>query len=255
MKSTTRKGAKNNLKFALLLLPLLLLTFCQNIEEDIVFLKGATLTKDSKVVSLMIDAVKNNSDQTFAKSHSDDQCTEIAYPMSFEVYHGDNPVPTVTTINSDEELIDFLSLLSTDTSFYIYFPITLIDVDGVETIIYSLEEFEGTLQMLVDACHGNDDGDSDDDDDDSDDDGDSDDDDSDGDDDSDDDDSDDDDDDSDDDDSDDDDDDSDDDDYDYCHNNNKKVYICHKGQTICVSINAIWGHLNQHEEDFLGKCE
>jgi len=43
--------------------------------------------------------------------------------------------------------------------------------------------------------------------------------------------------------------------YDYCHKNNKKVYICHKGNTICVSVNAIWGHLNQHEEDFLGKCE
>ena len=38
-------------------------------------------------------------------------------------------------------------------------------------------------------------------------------------------------------------------DYDFCDDKNKKVYICHKGQTICVSINAIWGHINNHEDD------
>jgi len=42
--------------------------------------------------------------------------------------------------------------------------------------------------------------------------------------------------------------------YDYCDNNQKKVYICHNGQTICVSIHAVWAHLNNHEEDYLGKC-
>ena len=43
-------------------------------------------------------------------------------------------------------------------------------------------------------------------------------------------------------------------DYDYCDDKNKKVYICHKGNTICVSINAVWGHLSNHEDDFLGEC-
>ena len=55
------------------------------------------------------------------------------------------------------------------------------------------------------------------------------------------------------------DDDSDDDDsddtYQYCDKNKKKVYICHKGNTICVSVNAIWGHLEHHDEDYLGKCD
>jgi len=44
-------------------------------------------------------------------------------------------------------------------------------------------------------------------------------------------------------------------DYDYCDDKNKKVYICHNGNTICVSINAVWGHLNNHEDDFLGECD
>ncbi|MDJ0644932.1 MAG: hypothetical protein QNJ57_03010 [Flavobacteriaceae bacterium] len=41
--------------------------------------------------------------------------------------------------------------------------------------------------------------------------------------------------------------------YDYCHENNKKVYICHNGNTLCVSINAINAHLEHG--DTLGECE
>lgn len=44
-------------------------------------------------------------------------------------------------------------------------------------------------------------------------------------------------------------------DYDFCDDKNKKVYICHKGKTICISINAIWGHINNHEDDYIGKCD
>ena len=41
--------------------------------------------------------------------------------------------------------------------------------------------------------------------------------------------------------------------YEYCHENNKKVYICHNGNTICVSINAINAHLDHG--DVLGQCK
>ena len=43
------------------------------------------------------------------------------------------------------------------------------------------------------------------------------------------------------------------DDYDYCDDKNKKVYICHNGHTICVSISAIKAHLDHG--DLLGKCD
>ena len=39
----------------------------------------------------------------------------------------------------------------------------------------------------------------------------------------------------------------------YCGNNNNKVFICHNGNTICVSINAIQAHINHG--DSLGQCE
>ncbi len=305
----------------LLFTPLLLLTLCQTNDDTISLDSQKLLTKDAKVISLMKDAIKSDLQKTLSKSEgindANTQCTHFLYPMTFEVYSGDDPNPQIMEINSDDELIAFIDTLNTSNQFYIFFPITLLDGDGVETIINDLVELEGTLQMAVDACAGfnnddsngdpdaddnNDDLDEDDDsdhnsnhdsDDNSDDDSDSNhdsdnssdddsdsnhdsdsssDDDSDSNHDSDN---------SSDDDSDSnhhsdsssdddsssnhDDDSSDDhsddvsnddhDEYQYCQDNNKKVYICHNGVTICVSVNAIWGHMTHHEDDYLGRCE
>ena len=345
----------------LLILPVFLLVNCQNDFDDVILSSESKLTPDAKILSLMKAAIVSESDYTAGENKgslskssdpaADDQCTYFQYPMTFDVYSGDNPTPTQWEINSDEELLEFIdTLLAAQTTFqyYIYFPITLLDTEGNPTVLNNLTELEGTLTMAVEACAGMDDGsdggsddseddgsddgsndgsdnsdddssdddssddDSDDEDDDSDDgNNDSDDDDSGDDDDS----SDDNDDDSDDDDSDDDDaddddsnddsdhdddsdheddsdhdgdddsddhedsddddddsdydddsdDDSDDDDedeisdsnddgYEHCGKNNKKVIICHKGIEICVSVNAIWGHMHHHEEDYMGSC-
>jgi hypothetical protein len=248
----------------LFILPLLLLAYCQNNDDAFIINSEKMLTKDSKVISLMKSAVTSDSDPTLSKSdnesknenddsdhddnddsdhHDDDdsdQCTQFLYPMTFFVLVGDDPALQTIVINSDEELLIFFDTLTTTNQLYISFPVTLLDADGVETVINDLAELEGTLQMAVDACSGYDDDDnhasddsdhdeSDDNDhngsDDSNHNGNS---------------------------------DSDDDstdDYEYCQDNNKKVYICHKGITICVSVNAIWGHMQHHEEDYLGSCE
>jgi len=41
--------------------------------------------------------------------------------------------------------------------------------------------------------------------------------------------------------------------YDYCDDDNKKVYVCHNGNTLCVSVNAIRAHLDHGDE--LGQCD
>tara|TARA_R110002073_G_scaffold336208_1_gene530961 strand:- start:102848 stop:103516 length:669 start_codon:yes stop_codon:yes gene_type:complete len=204
------------------LLVLLLFTFCSSETENIDHSREPGITKDARVVALLLEAVQDNSVQT--KSTSDtNQCTNFRYPMTLEVFPGDDTESIDLTINNDEELIDFLTTLTTTYEFYINWPLTLVDVDGIETNIDSLDELVGTLEVIIEACDSaNDDGDGDDGNDDSDDglsDG------------------------------------SDDDKYDFCSDNNKKVYICHKGKTICVSINAIWGHLAHHSEDYLGQCQ
>lgn len=222
----------NNIKFKLgklrylFFIPLMFLSFCDNSSEEIYFSEEGILTKDSKVISLMTAAVKSNSVEELNKSSDlntdgSNQCVEFQYPMTFSAYIGDNPTIQVIVIISDEELLEFFNTLTTTNQIYIIFPVVLIDVDGIPTEITNLTDLEGTLQMALDACGGNGDDDGDDDgDDEGNDDG-----------------------------------DEDNYDFDFCHKNNKKVYICHKGNTICVSINAIWGHINQHEEDYLGQCD
>lgn len=196
----------------LLFLPFLLFTFCQSENDATPFDENEMITKDSNVVSLMQLAINGSSVDDYAnkddnnKDDSDDQCTEFLYPFTIYAYVGDNPALQTILINSDEELLAFFEELTTTNRIYIDFPVSLIDDDGVETVINNLTELEGTLQLVIDACIG--DGD-----------------------------------------------DNNYDDYQYCKDNKKKVYICHKGKTICVSINAIWGHLTNHEEDYLGKCD
>ncbi len=209
----------------ILCLSFVFLNSCQSAEDEFVFKSDLTFTKDSKIVSLLLSSVENNSKNTFSKNITDDdQCTQFVYPMTFYAYYNDDTEPTAVQINSDEELTDFLTALTSGQEFFIMYPVTLVDIDGVETTIYDYPDLEGILTMLVDACGRDTDDNDDSDDDDNNDDGD----DNDG--------------------------DDNDIDYEYCGNNNKKVVICHNGNSICISINAIWGHMAHHEDDYFGSC-
>ena len=152
-----RKLPGNLLKF-LLLLPLLTLTFCDTTEE-VYITNEAMLRGDAKVFKLMAEAVRDKSDTSFTKSGTTDatdgdQCTMFKYPISFIL---NVELAEEIVINSDQELIDFVNSLTALDYVSFYFPITLIDYDGVETYLYSVEELEGTLQMAVDACNSLDD--------------------------------------------------------------------------------------------------
>jgi hypothetical protein len=257
-----RNQIKQTFPAMVLCLSLVFLNSCQTSENDIVFSSEVLLTKDSKIVSLMIAAIEGNSSTISFKSTVDSsQCTEFVYPMRFYVYSDDSTTPEALIINNDEELLAFFRALTAGNQFFITYPVTLLDVDGGETVITDYPDLVGILTMLVDACNvdsddGSDSGNGSDDDDGSDDDG------------------------SDDDGSDDngsddnssddnssddngsddnssDDDGSDDIEYEYCGNGNNpntKVIICHNGNTICISINAIWGHMAHHSDDYYGSC-
>ncbi len=202
---------------AILCMPLMLFNSCQTSDEIIIH-QEKLFTKDSEIVSLFLKSVGANVDADFNKSFvNEDQCTEFVYPMTFYAYTNDADEPSPVVIGNDDELVAFLTSLTSGQEFFIMYPVTLIDIDGKETEITDYPDLEGVLTMLVDACQR----------------------------------------------------DSDDDDsdhegsgndnheeieYEYCGNKNKKVVICHKGNSICISINAIWGHMAHHSEDYLGSC-
>jgi len=229
MKSLRNK-IKQTFPAMVLCLSLVFFNSCQTSENDIVFSSEVLLTKDSKIVSLMIKAVGGNSSNISSKSITEnDQCTEFVYPITFYAYSDDSTTPEAVIINSDEELIAFLSALTAGNQFFITYPVILLDVDGEETVINDYPDLEGILTMLVDACNADsDDGSDDGDGGDGNDGGDG----SDG-------------------------GDGDDIEYEYCGNGNNpntKVIICHNGHSICISINAIWGHMAHHSDDYYGSC-
>ncbi len=209
----------------------LLFTFC-NTQEELVFDSSKNLlTKDARMVELLTTmATKNIEAKAALKSGtSNPECTGLSYPISFDAYFGDNPTTQEIVVNNDEELLEFFgTMLTPENPYYVRFPVTLLDSEGIETQVHSLEDLENIVHLALQVCYGDDDSDDSDSDNDNDDDND---------------------------DNDETDEDDSDDTYQYCDKNKKKVYICHKGNTICVSVNAIWGHLEHHDEDFLGKCD
>ena len=204
-----------------LCLPLVLLNSCQTSDHDIVFSSEVLLNKDSKIVSLMTAAVSSPTNNVSTKSsEGDSKCTQFVYPIIFYAYSSDRNTPEAVVINSDEELLDFFTTLTSDNQFFITYPITLLDVEGNETRISDYPDLEGILTMLVDACNLDTDSNSD----------------------------------------------GNDGDtspadtnivYEYCgngNNPNSKVVICHNGNSICISVNAIWGHMENHNDDYYGSC-
>ncbi|MGB5463328.1 MAG: hypothetical protein WBM92_08190 [Aureibaculum sp.] len=242
MGTKTNQIVKNIFR-SLLFLPFMFLTFCQMDDEDIMTKREALYNIDSNISKLMLQVIDNNNVINKSSGTSDVACTGFIYPITFYAYFGDDPTARKVEVNSDQELLEFFYTIGTTNQYYIFFPVILTDFEGEQTTIRSIQELEGTLQMALDACNeGGDDDNSDDD--------------TGG---------------------------SDGDDSTggtdgdnstggtdgdnagdensngdningVCHPNSKKVTICHKGINICVSVNAIWGHLNQHQEDYLGSC-
>ena len=207
---TTKKYQFTGFKKLLLMLPLLLFTFCDSQEEILVLNSTENMmTKDSGIAELFIKVATNNMLSQKLKNSEDPlpECTGFQFPIKFDAYHEDKRKSEKIIVRNDEELLKFFSTtLTADNPYYVIFPVTLLDAEGEKTEIYGLEELENTLHTSLNICDDLDDKDSDDN------------------------------------------------EYNTCGSKNKKITLCHKGKTICVSVNAIWGHKTNHKEDYLGKC-
>ncbi|QCX38833.1 hypothetical protein FF125_10450 [Aureibaculum algae] len=212
----------------LMFVPLLMFINCDNSEEmnqsDKNMVQG-----DANVLRLMVAAVSGGSDATITKSSttyttSDSQCTMFQYPISFLLNVED---PQEKVINSDEELTTFINSLTSLNYVGFYFPITLTDYEGNKTQLDNLDDLEGTLELAVEVCSGADDNSDSDSDNSSDTDTDVNQDDNDG----------------------------SDNGYTWCDKNQKKVSVCHNGNNICISVNALYQHLSQHSDCYLGPCD
>lgn len=180
-----------------LFLPFILITSCESNNTTSLDTESI-ITKNSKVVSLMISAISNDTKNKNDNDDDNSQCVEYVYPIAFYVIFPDSQSIETIVVTNDDELFEFFDTLKETDEIRIDFPLVLVSTDGEETILNNLTELEETLQIVVDACRGSEE-------------------------------------------------------FEYCDDNNKKVYICHNGNTLCVSINAVNAHLNHGDE--LGQCD
>jgi hypothetical protein len=209
MKTKTTNYKFNRLMYLLLLLPLLLLTYCQEGVINIAPNNEMVITKDSKIVALMTAAVSGTSfaksgneesgndeseDEDDDDSDNEDQCVEFQYPFAFYALFENSVSIETIVISGNQDLLDFFNQLTSTDKISIDFPVYLLGSDGSVTEVGDLKDLEDTLEIAIDACENEND------------------------------------------------------DYEYCDDNHKKVNICHNGHTICVSVNAIKAHLDHGDE-------
>ena len=78
-------------------------------------------------------------------------CIDFVYPITFFVYDSNQEQTGSQTVNSDSELLQFLSGLNTNHSYSIQYPIEVILQDGTIVEVNSNSE----LQDLIEACESN----------------------------------------------------------------------------------------------------
>lgn len=100
-------------------------------------------------------------------SGSDDddiECIDIQYPLTASIFNQNNELIDTITINSDEELFDFLDNLDPNTIVTFDFPFSVILWDGTVVQIDNFAELISVILSADGACDEDDDNDSDDDD-------------------------------------------------------------------------------------------
>jgi len=94
----------------------------------------------------------------------DIECIDFQYPVSISVFNTAFEVINTVTINSDEELYDFIEDLEGGLLAGINFPVTMIKADGSTIVVNNNDELQAAIEAAKDTCDEDDDNDYDDDD-------------------------------------------------------------------------------------------
>lgn len=94
----------------------------------------------------------------------DIECVDFIYPITASIFNTNNELLETITINTDNEMHDFIENLSDDVIVNIKFPISILLSDGSDLIINNLDELESNIENFENDCDEDDDNDFDDDD-------------------------------------------------------------------------------------------
>ncbi len=116
------------------------------------------VNSDTELIALASDCVGENEDD------DDIECIDFQYPITASVYNENNDLIDTITINSDNDMYDFIEDLDEFAVVTINFPITVIFSDGNTQNVNSIQELANAIEAADDTCDEDDDNDFDDDD-------------------------------------------------------------------------------------------
>ena len=99
------------------------------------------------------------SSQCHGENENDDdiECIDFVYPITASFFNTNNEVIDIISINSDQELYDFIQAIDVNDIITINFPITVTLYDGNTIIINSLSELVTTINNFINDCDEDDD--------------------------------------------------------------------------------------------------
>lgn len=117
-----------------------------------------TVNSDEELIALATSCVGEN------ENDDDIECIDFQYPITASIFDENNELVDTITINSDEEMFEFIDDLDEFAAVVINFPITVILADGSTVSVSSIQELENVIENADDTCDEDDDNDFDDDD-------------------------------------------------------------------------------------------
>jgi hypothetical protein len=87
----------------------------------------------------------------------DIECLDFQYPIGASVFNTISEIVSDITIDSDEEMYDFIENLSENDVATLVLPITITLSDGSQLSIASLDQLENQIEILKDDCDEDDD--------------------------------------------------------------------------------------------------
>jgi len=128
---------------------------------DIVFPITIVLSDFTEITIESQSQLQEYIDMCSGENEDDDdiECIDFQYPITFSVFDSNNNQISTITINSDEEMYQFVEDLDESDVASISFPITVVLSDGTEITIDSLSSLEDTIEDAIDQCDEDDDND------------------------------------------------------------------------------------------------
>jgi len=133
---------------------------------EIIFPITIVLPDFTKIIINSAEELTTYTDDCPNENEIDDdiECVDFQYPLVFSFFDNAADVIDMVTINSDQDLFNFISILNQDDAVSVNFPIQLMLFDGQIIEVNNVSTLENTIINSLDACDEDDDNDPNDDD-------------------------------------------------------------------------------------------